>query len=87
MFFDDHKKQITTVLARRSPKGEPLAGPAPMKMEINKEEPGEVDGRHVAAQDIIAALHEKSPQKLMETLGNFIDIHRSKETKQEAESE
>lgn len=50
-------------------------GPAPMKPEVVMNEGGEVDGRHLAAQDILGAHHEKSPEKLMEALSNFINLH------------
>lgn len=56
----------------------------PMASEVTKTEDGEIDGRHIAAQDMLGAMHEKSPQKLMEALANFIDIHHAKkETDQE----
>lgn len=67
-----------TVMAKRGAKGGPMiSGPAPMKEEKSMTEPGEPDGRHVAAQDMIAAIHEKSPEKLMGALANFHDIHSS----------
>lgn len=75
MFFDDHKKAVTSIMSKRSPKGEVTMSPTPMKPEIHKAEGGEVDGRHLAAQDIIAAHHSKSPEALMEALGNFINLH------------
>lgn len=76
MFFDDdQKKAITTIMARRKPDGSRTA--APMKAEIVKDEAGEPDGRHEAAQDMMAAMHEKSPQKYSEALSNWMDIHQS----------
>ncbi len=78
MFFDDHKKAITTMMSRRGPKGgAKVMGPASMKPEVVKTEDGEMDGRHAAAQDAMAAMHEKSPAKFMEAMKNFIDIHQS----------
>jgi hypothetical protein len=74
MFFDDHKKHVTSIMSKRSPKGEALSQ-APMKAEHVSDEAGEVDPRHLAAQDVLAAHHEKSPMKLMEALSNFIDLH------------
>ena len=35
----------------------------------------ELDGRHIAAQDAINAMHEKSPEKLRQALMNFMDLH------------
>lgn len=75
MIMPDDKRKIATIIAsRRSAKGEPL-GRAEMKVEVVKKENGEIDGRHVAAQDIMMSLAEKSPEKLMNALGNFFDLH------------
>jgi hypothetical protein len=76
MFFDDHKKAITTIISKRHGKGGPkMMGPAIMKPEVSMSEGGELEGRHAAAQDIIGAHQEKSPEKLMHALANFIDLH------------
>ena len=87
MIIPDLKKRITTVMAsRRSPSGEPLAGPAPMNPELpSKDEDGEVDGRHAAATDIISAMHEKSPAKMVEALANFMDMHSLRKSAPEPE--
>ena len=77
MFFDDHKKAVTTMMAKRSGKGDVTMHPTPMKPEKSMSEGGEVSGLHAAAQDIMAAHHEQSPQKLMEALSNFMNIHKS----------
>ena len=78
MFFgDDHKHAITTMMAKRNAKGEVTVTPTAMKAEIAKSPDGEINGLHAAAQDIIAAHHEKSPHKLMEAMSNFINIHKS----------
>lgn len=80
MFFGDDPKKIATIIAsKRPPGGGPkLMHNIPMKPEKVMNEGGEVDGRHIAAQEMMGAMHEKSPQKLMEALSNFIDIHHSK---------
>lgn len=78
MFFDDHRKALTQIMAKRNHKGEQTMSPTPMKPEIVKSEGGEIDGRHLAAQEMIAAHHEKSPQKLMEAMMNFMDMHFAK---------
>ena len=82
MIIGDHKKAITTIMARRHPKDGTVIA-SPMKEEIVKSEDGEVDGRHTAAQDAIMAMHEKSPEKLMEALANFMDMHMAKGSKEE----
>lgn len=78
MFFDDPKKTAMSILSRRKASGERTAGPAPMKSEVVKDALGEPDGRHIAAQDILAAVHEASAQKFSEALGHFMDMHQSK---------
>ena len=80
MFFgDDVKKTATNIASRRLPLGGPkLMNNTPMKPERVMSEGGVVDGRHLAAQEMLGAMHEKSPMKLMDALSNFIDIHHSK---------
>lgn len=78
MIIPDHKKAMATVIGRRSPRGEQIAAPAPMNEESVKDESGEPDGRHAAAQDMISAFHEKSPERLMQSLANFMDLHNMK---------
>lgn len=64
-----------TIMGKRHPKSGEMTA-APMAPELHsKDEAGEIDGRHAAAQDVLAAMHEKSPQKLMEALANFHDLH------------
>lgn len=77
MFFDDNKRAITTMMAKRNGKGDMTMNPTPMKPEISTDDGGVPSGLHAAAQDIISAHHEKSPQKLAEALGNFLNIHKS----------
>lgn len=75
MIIPDDKAKIATIIrSKRSAKGEKL-GSAPMMAESVKDDKGEVDGRHVAAQDIMMALNEKSPERLMHALANFHDLH------------
>lgn len=77
MILPEDKKRIATIISsRKTAQGESL-GSAPMKPEIVKDEQGEVDGRHIAAQDMMAAMHEKSPEKLMRAMANFHDLHMS----------
>ena len=78
MMMWDKKRQIETIMQRRKAGGgEVIAGPAPMKHEKVKDENGAIDPRHLAAQDMLAALHEKSPEKLMHAMGNFLELHSS----------
>lgn len=74
MIMFDKKKALMTIIAKRHPKDGTMSA-APMKTEVTKEDDGQLDGRHAAAEDMIAAFHEKSPQKLMEAMANFHDLH------------
>lgn len=65
------------MMAKRSPKGERLSGPVAMKTEKVLTSDGEVDGRQVASEDLLAAMSEKSPKRMAEALKNFIDLHQA----------
>lgn len=56
-----------------------------MKEEVLKSEEGEPDPRHMAAQDVLAAMHEKSPEKLMNAMGAFHDLHMTHASKADDE--
>lgn len=73
----DIQKAREIMMAKRTPKGERLSGPVAMKTEKAVTEEGDVDGRHVAAEDLVSALSEKSPQRVNEALKNFMDLHAS----------
>ena len=74
MIIYDKKHALMSIMSKRNPQDGSVSS-APMREEVSKSEDGEVDGRHAAAQDILAAMNEKSPQKLMEALANFHDLH------------
>ncbi len=78
MMMWDKKKTMESIMGRKNIDGSEASAPAPMKPEISKNEDGEIDGRHVAAQDMISAFHEKSPERLKEAMANFIDIHQAR---------
>ena len=78
MFIWDKKKALTTIMSRHSPDGTKTMEPTPMKMEVVKDADGEVDGRHLAAQGALAAINEKSPERFMESMKNFMDLHMAK---------
>lgn len=79
MIMPDDKKRIATIIAsRKNAKGE-SSGAAPMNVESVRDEAGGApDGRHIAAQELLMAIHEKSAEKLMNALANFQDIHASR---------
>jgi hypothetical protein len=79
MYFDDHKHTATIIAGKRNFKGDRTMDPSPMAADVMKSEDGNIDGRHIAAQEILAAVHHKSPIKLVEALSNFMQIHHSSE--------
>lgn len=81
MMLHDTKKALMTIMRKRSEKSGEVMSEAPMKSESVKDEDGEVDGRHEAAQDMLSAFHEKSPEKLMAAMANFHDLHAMKMAK------
>lgn len=86
MLMWDKKRDMTSVMSQRK-KGDEDYGPAKMKNESSMEEDGSMDGRHMAAQDILAAHSEGSPEKVKQAMINFIDLHmaaRNEEMDEEA---
>lgn len=84
MMMWDRKKQIGTLIQKRREGGGPVEiSASPIKNEIVKDEDGMPDGRHLAAQDMIGALHEKSADRLMEALANFMDLHLAQPAKED----
>ncbi len=83
MIIPDHKKALMTVMARRKADGTRVSDPVAMKTEVSKDESGELDGRHSAMQDFMSAQAEKSPQKALEAMANFVDMHMSRVPKAE----
>ncbi len=75
MIIPDLKRMKGSVIARREKDGEVMEGP--LKPEITKSEDGEMDPKHVAAQDMLMAMGEKSAQKFSEALSNFLELHHS----------
>lgn len=75
MIIIDKDKAHTTIMGRRREKDGSVKE-APMQASEVKSEEGEPDPRHEAAKDILSALHEKHPAKLMEALAAFHDLHK-----------
>lgn len=59
---------------------------APMVPSEIKSEDGDPDPRHEAAKDILSAMHEKHPGKLMEAMAAFHDLHGMSSKKESTES-
>ena len=83
MMLWDKKKAMTAIMSKRSKDGSVES--APMQPSSAKEEDGAMDGRHAAAQDIMMALNEKHPGKLMEAMSNFMDMHAARNKSEKAE--
>jgi hypothetical protein len=78
----DKKKVLSSLIAKRKPDGERSMEPTPMQIQEVKDEDGELDGRHVASQEALHAIHTKDPMKFMEAMKNFIDLHGASESKE-----
>lgn len=65
---------MTTIMSKRKPDGEKVSE-TPLKPQVVKDEDGNVDGRHEAAQDVMAAFHAKDAIKLDQALRNHHDLH------------
>lgn len=74
MIILDKKKAMMSIMAKRHPKDGTMEQ-APMAPTEVKTDDGNADPRHVAAQDILMAIHEGHPEKLMEGLKNFMELH------------
>lgn len=74
MIIHDQKKAMQSIMARRQGLDQRVAS-APLRQEVSMTEPGQIDGRHAAASDMLAAINDHSPQKLMESLANFHEMH------------
>jgi len=76
MIMIDQKKAMATIMASRKNK-DGSTDSAPMVPSAAQADDGSMDGRHAAAQDIISAMDEKHPGKLMEAMANFHDLHKA----------
>lgn len=72
----DKKHQIQTIMSRRrKADGGIISEMAPIKPEVVKDADGELNHLHIAAQDILSAVHEKSAEALMRALVAFVDMY------------
>ena len=84
MIIHDKRKAMATIMASRKGKDSANVGPGtPVQPQRSMSEGGEIDPRHAAAEDVIAAMHESNPQKMMEALAAFHDLHRDASEKAE----
>jgi hypothetical protein len=82
MFFPDRKKVATIILAKHSPEGDHSMPIAP------EETVGDHDEDFKSAcEDIMQAIHEKSPHDLMLALKAALEIHDAHEATESPEEE
>lgn len=74
MIMWDRKKAMMSIMAKRHPKDGEMTQ-APMAPSEVHTDDGNADPRHIAAQDILMAIHEGHAEKLMEGLKAFIELH------------
>lgn len=70
----DHKKALAIIVANRKRPAERHVMNSSHELPEKNEEGG-TDPKHAAAQDILHAFHEKSPQRLSEALTAFHHLH------------
>lgn len=68
IMMDPHKAVAAIIKSRGGDK-------APRKNEMTKPTDGELDPRHMAAEDVMMAIHSKNIHHLKEALSNFHDMH------------
>lgn len=71
MIMDPHKTAIQIMRKRKAGMPEEPAQAA----EPVQETDGDLDPRHMAAEDVMHAIHARSPHHLLEALKNFHDMH------------
>lgn len=71
MLIMDPHKAVMTIMKKRNSR----VASEPRKGELTKDTDGELDPRHMAAEDVMAAIHSKSVHHLKEALSNFHDMH------------
>lgn len=71
MFLMDPSKAVMAIIKKR--KGA-VTEPASAKGKLPQSTDGELDPKHMATQDIMAAFHSKDIQHLKEAMENFHDL-------------
>lgn len=86
MLMIDKQKAISTVMDRRRSK-DGSTSEASMKPSMMKSEDTSSDPRHEAAKDILVAINDKHPGKLMEAMAAFHNLHEMHTTSDEEVSD
>lgn len=74
MLMIDKDKAMTTVMARRREKDGSTSESMQKPSKVMDEDLN-ADPRHEAAKDVLSAMSEKHPGKLMEAMAAFHDLH------------
>lgn len=77
LMLDPHKAVVQIMRKRKA------GMPQPESHSELKPTDGELDPRHMAAQDVMEAIHSKSSHHLMEALKNFHDLHMMHKEREE----
>lgn len=72
IMMDPHKAVVSIIKKRKGASTDEQSAKGKLPMDTD----GELDPRHMAAEDVMAAFHSKSVQHLKEALGNFHDLHQ-----------
>lgn len=76
MILPSPKKMASMIVMKKyPPKGGASEFEISMKPEIVKDEDEMSEGKHTSAEDLIAAMHERSPMKVAKALENFMHIY------------
>jgi hypothetical protein len=76
MIIPDNKKIQTIMLAKRDKTGKKVSETAGVQNESSHLAP-EHAGLHSAAEDLVAAVHSKSPEHVANALQSFIEMHHA----------
>lgn len=74
MMMLDEKRAVGAIMKRRKQAG--AGQEADKNITLTKPTDGELDPRHMAAEDVMNAFHSRNVHHLKEALGNFHDLHK-----------
>lgn len=84
----DKQKQMGMIMQRRQTSQGPEM--ASMKNQVEKTEDGELDGKHMAAEEMISHMKNGNAMDFKKSLENFMDMHlngRDEESEPTAEDD
>jgi hypothetical protein len=78
MIMIDPRKAVASIITKRKGTPEP-----DVAAKLTEDTAGELDPRHMAAEDVMAAFHSKDIHHLKEALANFHDLHMMHKEREE----